>query len=182
MELNKFLKIIAGAILAVLMFLAGRFSFDGAGIEKKAMMLDYDAGYNAAWNKAETLIDSTQIPILPQIEKIYSIAGKIKSISFSDASLIIEANPVSFNPLSEDSKPTVRTIKTTSSTKIVKMTPKTSEEIKAEIEQKNLPLMPFSEEKIDFGQLGEGDVIIVTSDKNIKSETEITATKIAAQK
>ncbi|MBU4481700.1 hypothetical protein KKH59_05350, partial [Patescibacteria group bacterium] len=100
--------------------------------------------------------------------------------SVSGDSLIIEASPVSTNPLSEDSKPTIRTVKITSSTKIVKITAKTPEEMQAAMKQ-NQPLMPFSEEEITFSQLKEGDVITVTSDKNIKREMEITALKITLQ-
>ncbi|MBU3965292.1 hypothetical protein KKA96_02835, partial [Patescibacteria group bacterium] len=152
-----------------------------AGIDKTGYDSGYSAGYIVAWDKATKLVDSSKTPIFPIQGEMLSIGGTIKTISPSDSSLTIEANPVSTNPLSEDSKPTIRTVKITSSTKIVKIKVKTPEEIQATIGQSQ-PLMPFSEEEIDFSQLKKGDVITVTSDKNIKREMEIIATKITLQK
>ncbi|MBU4298592.1 hypothetical protein KJ636_00930, partial [Patescibacteria group bacterium] len=75
------------------------------------------------------------------------------------------------------------TVKITPSTKIVKIKVKTPEEIQAMSEQNQTgqPTTPFSEEEITFSQLKQGDVITVTSDKNIKREMEIIALKIALQ-
>lgn len=179
MAFKEILKIISVVILVAVSFLIGTYSIDKASIEKKG----YDAGYNAAWDKATKLIDSVKTPIFPIQEDIRLIAGTIKTISLSGSSLTIEASPVSTNPLSEDSKPTVRTVKITPATKIVKMRPKTPEEIQAMISQDRplIPLAPFLEEETTFSQLKNGDRITVTSDKNIKKEMEIMALKIALQ-
>lgn len=178
MNYNKILKIISVVILIAVSFLAGTYTVDKSAIEKKGYDAGYSAGYNAAWDKATKLVDSTTIPIFPMLGDMLSIGGTIKTISLSGDSLIIEANPVSTNPLSEDSKPTVRTVKIAPATKIVKITAKTPEEIQTTIKQ-NQPFLPFSEEEITFSQLKEGGRITVNSDKNIRDETEITAAKIA---
>ncbi|MBU4298536.1 hypothetical protein KJ636_00635 [Patescibacteria group bacterium] len=180
MAFTKISKIITVAVFIIAAFLVGTYTVDKASIEKRGYDVGYSAGYNTAWDKATKLVDSSTMPIFPIQGEILSIGGTIKTISVSGDSLIIEASPVSTNPLSEDSKPTIRTVKITSSTKIVKITAKTPEEMQAAMKQ-NQPLMPFSEEEITFSQLKEGDVITVTSDKNIKREMEITALKITLQ-
>lgn len=180
MVLNKITKIFLVVVLVAVSFLVGTYSTDKASIEKKGYDVGYSAGYNAAWDKAAKLVESSTMPIFPMQGEMLSISGTIKTVSLSGNSLTIEASPVSTNPLSEDSKPTVRTVKITPATKIVKMTTKTPEEIQAMMKQ-NQSLIPFSEEEITFSQLKEGDRITVTSDKNIKSETKISAVKIAAQ-
>jgi len=182
MAFKEILKVILVAILIIVSFFIGNSGIiNKAGIDKTGYDSGYSAGYIVAWDKATKLVDSTTIPIFPIQGEILSIGGTIKTISVSGDSLIIEASPVSTNPLSEDSKPTIRTVKITSSTKIVKITAKTPEEMQAAMKQ-NQPLMPFSEEEITFSQLKEGDRITVTSDKNIKREMEIVALKITLQK
>jgi len=191
MALNKITKTIIIVIIAIIGFLGGSYSIDKAGIEKKGYDAGYDAGYNSAWDKAVKLVDSIQTPIIPQINsqsmETHSISAKIKSISASDFSLAVEANPVSSNPLSEDSKPTTREIRINSEIKIIKMIAKTSEEIQEMIKKNRetptpvAPFSPFSEKEITFDQLNVGDMIIVSSDKDIKKQTEITAVKITVQ-
>ncbi|MBU4298818.1 hypothetical protein KJ636_02150 [Patescibacteria group bacterium] len=179
MESKKISKIILAVILIAVSFFVGTYSIDRASIEKRG----YDAGYNAAWDKAAKLVESSTTPIFSMQGEMLSIGGTIKTISLSGDSLTIEASPVSTNPLSEDSKPTIRTVKITPVTKIVKITAKTPEEMQAMIKQNQTsqPMMPFSEQEITFSQLKEGDVITVTSDKNIKREMEIIALKITLQ-
>jgi len=192
MVLNKITKTIIIVIIAIIGFLGGSYTIDKAGIEKRGYDAGYDAGYNSAWDKATKLVESAQTPIMPRINsqsaEMRSISAKIKSVSASDFSLIVEANPVSSNPLSEDSKPTTREIKTNSETKIVKLTSKTPEEIQEETTKKSeetfvpiAPVSPFSEKEITFDQLRVGDMIIIYSDKDIKKETKISAVKITAQ-
>lgn len=188
MVLNKITKIVIVALVAIIGFLAGNYSVDKAGIEKKG----YDAGYNFAWDKAAKLVDSIKTPIIPQINfqstEVRSISAKIKNISASDFSLAVEAYPVSSNPLSEDSKPTAREIKINTDTKIVKLISKTPEEIQKETAKKSeetpapiASFSPFSEKEITFDQLKVGDTIIISSDKDIKKETKIAAVKITVQ-
>ena len=179
MAFKKISKVILIAIIIIVSFFVGTYSIDRASIEKRG----YDAGYNAAWDKAAKLVESSTTPIFSMQGEMLSISGTIKTILPSGDSLTIEASPVSTNPLSEDSKPTIRTVKITPATKIVKMTAKTPEEMQAKVspDQPLIPMMPFSEEEITFSQLKEGDVITVTSDKNIKREMEIIALKIALQ-
>ncbi len=177
MAFKEILKIISVVILIAVSFLAGTYSTDKACVEKTG----YDAGYNAAWDKAIKLVDSSTIPIFPTQGEILSIGGTIKTISLPDNSLTIEASPVSTNPLSEDSKPTVRTVKITPATKIVKIKAKTPEEIQASAQQNNTAFVPFSEEETTFSQLKKDGRITVTSDKNIKREMEIKALKITVQ-
>ncbi|MBU4480944.1 hypothetical protein KKH59_01360 [Patescibacteria group bacterium] len=182
MDHTRISKIITAALI-VAAFFAGTYSVDKAAIEQKGYDVGYSAGYKTAWDKATAIVDSASAPIFPQPKDIYSISGKIQSISASGNSLAIEADPVSSNPLSADSKPTIRTVKITPSTKIVKIKVKTPEEIQAMSEQNQTgqPTTPFSEEEITFSQLKQGDVITVTSDKNIKREMEIIALKIELQ-
>ncbi|MBU4000304.1 hypothetical protein KKG29_03985 [Patescibacteria group bacterium] len=183
MAFKKISKVILIAIIIIVSFFVGTYSIDKSVIEKKGYDVGYSAGYTAAWDKATKLVESTTIPIFPMQGEMLSINGTIKDISLSGGSLTIEAGPVSTNPLSEDSKPTVRTIKITPATKIVKMTTKTPEQMQAMLspDQPLIPTMPFSEEETTFSQLKQGDVITVTSDKNIKRETEIIALKITLQ-
>lgn len=162
-------------VLVIISFLAGTYIIDKSAIEKKGYDTGYSAGYNIAWNKATKLIDSVQMPIFPQPKEIYSIRGKIVSVRAD--SLTLEADPVSLNPLSEDSKRTTREIKISSDTKIIKRTAKTPEEIQAMLAQ-NKTFYPFSEEEISFSQLKGGDRITALSDKDIKYETNIIATEI----
>lgn len=188
MVLNKITKIIIAALVAIIGFLAGNYSIDKASIEKKG----YATGYNSAWDKATKLVDSIKTPIMPQTDlqsmEMRSISAKIKNVSASDFSLTVEAYPVSSNPLSEDSKSTTREIKINTDTKIVKLTSKTPKEIQEEISKKSketsapiAPFSPFSEKEITFDQLKADDMIIISSDKDIKKETKIAAVKIAVQ-
>ncbi|MBU4481620.1 hypothetical protein KKH59_04930 [Patescibacteria group bacterium] len=184
MSFKEILKVILVAILIIVSFFIGNSSIiNKAGIDKTGYDSGYSAGYIVAWDKATKLVDSSTTPIFPMQAEMFSIGGTIKTISLSGDSLIIEANPISTNPLSEDSKPTIRTVKITPAAKIVKMTTKTPEEIQAMIgqNQTSQPMTPFSEEEITFSQLKNGDRITVTSDKNIKREMEIIALKITLQ-
>lgn len=192
MVLKKIAKIVIVALVAVTGFLAGSYSVNKADIEKKGYDTGYNAGYNFAWDKAAKLVDSIKTPIIPQTDfqsmEMRSISAKIKNVSASDFSLTVEAYPVSSNPLSEDSKPTAREIKINAETKIVKLISKTPEEIQEETAKKSeetpapiASFFPFSEKEITFDQLKVGDMIIISSDKDIKKETKITAAKIAVQ-
>lgn len=176
----NFLNMVVIVALIIAVFFAGTYSVDKASIEKKGYDVGYSTGYNAAWDKATKLVDSSTTPIFPMQGEMLSIGGTIKTVSLSGDSLTIETSPVSTNPLSEDSKPTVRTVKITPATKIVKITAKDPEETLAMLSQ-NATFLPYSEEEITFSQLKADDRIIVSSDKNIKKETEITATKISVQ-
>lgn len=192
MMFKEILKMLLVITFIIISYLAGTHNVDKTSIEKKGYDAGYDVGYNFAWDKAAKLVDSIQTPIIPQINsqstEMLSISAKIESISASDFSLVVKAYPVSSNPLSKDSKPTLREIKTNSETKIVKLTSKTPEEIQEEITKKSeetfvpiTPVSPFSEKEITFDQLKVGDMIIIFSDKNIKKETEIAPVKITVQ-
>lgn len=196
---------IAAAVIAVIAlvavaFLAGRYGAPTPGVGETAYNAgyaagyaaalgnattssaaqSYDAGYKAAWDNATALIDSIQSPILPQPSETFSIAGVINGISAAGNVLTVQADPVSTNPLSADSKPTARSVRITAATKIVRITAKTSQEIQEALSQ-NRTIALYSEEEIRPSQLAIGDRIVITSERNVKRETEIMAAKISVQ-
>ncbi len=172
---HKTSEILAIVVVVAFAFLVGTYNVDKASIEAKGYQSGYSAGYKAAWNNATAIVDSVQMPIFQVPANMLSVSGKI--VNIADNSLTLEADPVSTNPLSEDSKPTIRVVKIIPSTKIVKIAAKAPEEIQAMLSQ-NATFLPFSEEEITFSQLKEGDLITATSDKSIKREMEISALKI----
>jgi len=176
MVFKAILRLVAVFVLIVISFIAGSYSIDKTGIEKSG----YDTGYNTAWERATKLVDSSQTAIFPAQKEMFSIGGVIKTISDSSNSMTIEASSVSENPLSGDSKTTMRTIKTTSKTKLVRIIAKTPGEIQAVVDVNQITL-PFKEEGMLFDQFKEGDRVMITSDKNIKNEMEITPLKVTLQ-
>lgn len=176
MTSNKITKTIIIVALTASAFFIGSYSVDKNSIEKNGYDVGYSTGYESAWNEAKTIVDSSTIfPKKP--EEIYLISGIIKNISISNSLILIEAGPVSSNPLSEDSKITERTIKITSSTELVESTPKSLDIIQEEM-QNGGGFNPYFENEINFDQFKVGDIISVSSDKDIKRETEFTADKI----
>lgn len=176
MKLNKITKTIIIIALIASAFFIGDYSVDKNRIEKNSYDAGYSAGYNSAWNKAETLVSSSYLfPKKP--EEVYLISGIIKDISILNSLILLEASPVSSNPLSEDSKITERTIKIISNTELVRSTPKSPDIIREEM-QNGGGFSPYFENEIDFKQFKIGDIISASSDKNIKKEMEFTATKV----
>jgi hypothetical protein len=195
--------IIAVVALVAVAFLAGRYSAAKQGADEMAYSVGYAAGYkdafdnatqgadvaraqaygtgyNAAWDNATAVIDAIQFPILPQPNETLSIAGAIKGISAAGNVLTVQADPVSTNPLSADSKPTTRSVRITAATRIVKLVAKTPQQIQEALAG-NATTALYSEENIPAGQLKNGDRVVITSERNIKRETEITAAKISVQ-
>lgn len=143
----------------------------------------YQAGYGAARAKLE------QSGLLrPEPAEIFSLTGTITKISSN--TIFLKANQVVLDPLA-DPAPESRTVIVSSTTKILKQTPKTPDELAAEQEKYRreltnmepdaaapLPPSPATEEEIKITDLKAGDSIVVTSDENIKFATQITAKEI----
>ena len=183
MNYTKIFKTVIIAVFIAVAFIIGTYTVNERAIKNNSYDTGYNMGYEAAWNEAKTIVDSsTMFPREP--EEMYLISGIIKDISISNGLILLEANPVSSNPLSEDSKSTVRKIKINSDTEIIEIIYKTPEEMletekNEEASDLIMPFSPFTENKITLKQLNIGDRITITSDKNIKKEMEIMATKIS---
>ncbi|MEA3229293.1 MAG: hypothetical protein U9P44_00090, partial [archaeon] len=156
-------------------FMAGAYSVDKNIVGGNGYDAGYETGYKTAWDNATEIVGASMF--FETSDEIYSINGVVKNISLSTSTLTIETSPFFMNPLLEDSTQKIRKINTNQDTTIIKITMKTPEEMEAMI-NKNGEFVPFSEEKITFDQIKIGDSINVNSDKNIKTETEITATRI----
>ncbi len=161
-------------------FLAGKNYYEASGYKK-----GYGIGYKEAWDKAKALVDSSKF--FSENAKTNSISGKIKVISASDKLLTVEADPVSLNPLSDESKSTIRKVKINPDTKIIKRTAISQEETQKILEEmknnqtmpdSSTPFPPFTEQELVFDQLKAGQRIVITADRDIKIETNITANKI----
>jgi len=152
-------------------------------ITGKPIQNTFEAGWQAARQKLE------QSGLLrPEPEEIFTLSGTITAVSKNQISL--KANPTVLNPLA-DQAPEMRTVTVTSETKIIKLTPKTSEEIAKEAEDFReamsslepgttppTPPSPYTEEEIKITDLKNGDVISVTSDTNIKMAAKFVAKEI----
>lgn len=178
--MRKIIAAIIAVVIASAVFLAGKNYY------KPIIYKDgYDAGYKEAWSKAKALVDSSIL--FSESATMNSISGKIKTISVSDEMLTIEADPVSLNPLSEESKSTIRQVRINPDTKIIKRNVASQEEIQKMLEEmKNkqvtldpsAPFPPFAEQELAFDGLKAGQRIIISANKDIKTEIDIIAAKI----
>jgi hypothetical protein len=138
----------------------------------------YAEGYAAAEQK---LKDAGVIP--SAAIEVRNIFGAVTSVG--DASLVMETNLRSPNPLDERQPPTSRTVNVTSETKIVRQTAKDPAEFRAEMEAfqqaadptKPFP-QPFNVETITLADIKAGDQVSVTADHDIFGEASFDATEI----
>jgi hypothetical protein len=178
--MRKIVAVVIAVIIASAVFLAGKNYY------KPIIYKDgYDAGYKEAWSKAKTLVDSSILFF--ESATMNSISGKIKSVSASGKTLTIEADPVSLNPLSDESKPTIRQVRIAPETKIVKRNIASQEEIQKILEEAkdnpaildpSKPFPPFTEQELAFDGLKTEQRIIISANKDIKTEIDIVAAKI----
>ena len=178
--MRKIVATVIAVIIASAAFLAGKNYY------KPIIYKDgYDAGYKEAWNKAKILVDSSIL--FSESATMNSISGKIKVISASDKLLTVEADPVSFNPLSDESKSTIRQVRINPDTKIIKINAASQEEIQKMLEEiknkqvtfdSSAPFPPFTEQELAFDGLKAEQRIIISANKDIKIEIDIAAAKI----
>ncbi|MCD6147812.1 hypothetical protein J7J18_00360 [bacterium] len=140
----------------------------------------YQQGYEKGWQEAKNLIEE-KVPFLQTPKEVFNIEGEVLEVSTDW--LKIKAKPISINPLSELYKETIRKVKITPTTKIIKeerilpsSLPKSLEELE-EILQKER-----QGKKITLSEIKKGDRVRVTSKENILTEKEFQADKIVLMK
>jgi hypothetical protein len=165
-------------------FNSGNTSYPALGILGGNSKNSYDAGWKAAQEKIE------QSGLLrPEPAEIFTVTGTITSVAGNKITL--KAEPTVTNPLAEQA-PETRTVTVTAETKILKLTPKTPEEIAKESEafRKSAaelepgatppnPPSPFGTKEIKITDLKAGDTISVTAETNIKMAAEFAAKEIS---
>lgn len=186
------LKILLASVVAFIViltsFLVG-YSFGSKGkvstlLTGKPSQDTFAAGWEAARKKLE---ESGLVRAEPT--EIFTISGTITSIN--ENKITLKANPTVINPLAEQA-PEIRTITVTSETKIMKLNPKTPEEITKESEEFRkamtalkpgatppTPPSPYEEDEIEITDLKVGDTVSVTSEANIKMAAEFVAKEIS---
>ena len=136
----------------------------------------YQQGYQNGWQEAKNLIEK-KLPFLQTPKEVFSLEGEVLKVSTNW--LEIKAEPVCDNPLSEVCKETIRKIKVTPATKIIKeekirpsAPPKSPEELE-KILQKDK-----QEKKIALSEIKKGGRVKVTSKENILTKKEFQASEI----
>jgi hypothetical protein len=144
----------------------------------------FEAGYEAAKMKLK------EAGLLPAtITEIQSLSGEVTSVS--DGTIVMKTMLRNPNPLDEVKYPEARTITVTEDTKIIKQTPRDPQEMQKAFTQfqKDLaagktglqPPLPFIQEELELEDIKQGDVISVTADHNILTETSFAAVEITVQ-
>ena len=152
----------------------------GIGIVIGTTLIDketiYQKGYQEAWEKAEKLVEE-KVPFFKTPQEIHSLNGEV--IETSANFLKIKVGPLTQNPLSEVYKETLRKVKITSETLIVKRVERSLEERREMMEKELPPLFEFfKEEEIEISQIKKGDRVVVESEENILTKSEFKAKKI----
>jgi len=137
----------------------------------------YQQGYEKGWQEAKNLIEE-KVPFLQTPKEVFSIEGEVLEVSTDW--LKIKAKPVSINPLSELYKETIRKVKITPATEVIKEerilppSPKSPEELEK--------LLKERQKKIALSEIKKGDRVRVTSKENILTKKEFQADKIVLMK
>lgn len=137
----------------------------------------YQAGYDAARKK---LAESGLFPPAPT--ELRSLTGTVTEIKNSTITLSVDLR--SLNPLEEIDAPKERRVTVTEDTKISRRVVKTPEELREEFaarEPGTPPPSPFKRIELKLEDLKAGDIVAVSADKNILSETSFEATEITVE-
>lgn len=149
-----------------------------------------NSGVNAAYQKGikkgKQIVEEKVEKFFPTEENITEMSGEIKGVSSN--SIKVKFTFGERNPLVEDSTQ-IKTVKVDEETKLIKHEEKTEEEFEKEQKEYQEKLeknpeakvehpSPFKETSISVSDLKSGDIVMVSSGKNIKETDSFKASKI----